>query len=295
MTRWPAARSGSDIRLATVRISGPVAPAGRRASATEAGRPRTVGELAREPVERAGAGAAPAVDRLARVADGGDRMAAAEQRAAAASPGRGWCPGIRPAARPGTGPVRSRRPRDARSRHVRGPGQLVAEVHRLGERACGGRIRGPSAAAPAAPAGRRASWSRRRTPGRPAPSLGVEPAGPRGQFLRSAAGVRTGRRRGAGRHRSRTSGCSRPSSCRRRTPRTTASAICQQDASVSSRVVGSNPARTPCSADDPGGVAVVGRRRSAPRPRPSCGAELADRAARGAAGCGWRVRRPPCG
>jgi hypothetical protein len=37
-------------------------------------------EFVREPIERAGARTAPAVDRLARVADRGDRVAAAEQR-----------------------------------------------------------------------------------------------------------------------------------------------------------------------------------------------------------------------
>ena len=50
--------------------------------ACRARRPRPGGhrEVGDEPAQVAGAGAAPAVDRLARVADGGDRVAAAEQR-----------------------------------------------------------------------------------------------------------------------------------------------------------------------------------------------------------------------
>ena len=68
-----------------------------------AGSPLARREVVREPLQVAGASAAPAVDRLARVADRGDRVAAAEQRLAAAPAGRGWCPGTRRAAPPGTG------------------------------------------------------------------------------------------------------------------------------------------------------------------------------------------------
>ena len=91
---------------------GPVAPAGRQRQHAWPASPSPAAELLREPVERAGAGAAPAVDGLARVADRGHRVPAAVELPAAATPARGWCPGIRRAAPPGTGPARSRRPRD---------------------------------------------------------------------------------------------------------------------------------------------------------------------------------------